>query len=173
MFRPDTYWHSTGSTMFLWNSKLRQGWCPSISWIVEQNPEMADATTLYAALNAHQDKEQVWEQIRSAEFSHLPSRNKALFVFPTLGELEMAENTWWQVTQRRRVQILVAADANIHAADSRWLDGEPSNWEENSRRYWSGELSSVPLREVIVHGMAWIPNIGDYEPITLTSFSPF
>lgn len=159
------FWHADADGTLLDNGKLNNGWIYSASFIASSDPNLAQATTPYAVGHFDREKEEVWEKVREDEFSHRPSRMKALFLFVSQEDVAYARQHWWGGASRVVFAVLVPQQiAKIHIADSRLLDSARQDWEADARRYWNGDLTEAPFLEAVVHGPVLIPNIEQYGP---------
>lgn len=164
---PGMFYHLTDSSApLLWNARLHEGLLPSISAIRE-----GDFVTLYYILNSQPHKERVWEQIRAAEFPDLPTREKALFLFDDLNTANDAMTSWFHDQRRHLVEARIVSPSLVHKADAKWLDTDERKWESAARQYWAGEMTDVPIVEVIVCGHVYFPKWAEYPFGTLMSFS--
>lgn len=128
-------------------------------------------------------KELEFERVRRTEFSDLPSRSSSIFLcesedqlrayieqfkFPvenrSIIELEVValdlspeEERDWARGFGRRVKDLSELRKNRrHRANPKFLNcnSHPSSFEENARRYWRGERTSISdLTEVLLRGL--------------------
>lgn len=137
------------------NARMGKGLVATVSAIAMM-PGLEQAVTPYSLLNVHPEKEDVWERTRKAHFAHLPSRQKAFFCFRT--EADARRVQWFSGKDRELLRVQMTEAAQAFAADSRLLDATPDNWESAARSYWSGDLTSEPLEEVIVHGQFYMPD---------------
>ena len=155
---PHTFYHFTSpNDSLLWNVRLAEGLCPSVSFQALV-AGMDGLTTLYAIANSESPKEELWEHIRISDFPLLPSRLKALFLFESI-EVANAARQWWFPNEKRLLlEARILFGARIHIADAKWLDSPESEWESAARNYWSGVLTHEPMPEVIVHGCVYFPS---------------
>jgi hypothetical protein len=119
---------------------------------------LEDAATFYGALNQHQDKEAIWEQIRLKDFGSLPTRQHALFLFNDEEQASTACKSWFVGQDRVIVEARIVRGATFHRADAVWLEGKPETWPLNAANYWRGKMTAYPRPEVIVDGAVYFPD---------------
>lgn len=155
---PGQYWHWANQHpgMLLYNAFIGKGRCTSVS-VMQRMPGLSAAVSPYSMRVDQDAKEQIWEQVRVAEFANLPSRRGAIFLFDDRGTAERAGATWTLSNGRVLVEARVIGGSRLHRADTRWLDCTPDLWNEYARGYWSGAMFADPLPEVLVDGAAYFP----------------
>lgn len=161
-FHDHEFWHADPLGIIIHNAKLRGGWTASVSYSIENTPDLSDAATPYAVFHQDKEKEEVWERIRRDEFPARPSRLNALYLFMSKADVDLAMASWWRGEQRIICSLRVPKVSILHVADTRLLDARAEDWEENARKYWDGIMSDNPFPEAILHGLAFIPNIDGY-----------
>jgi hypothetical protein len=155
--RTEPYWHLTparGSTL-LNNAYVGQGICWSTT-AFRREPGMEQAITLYGAFG-NVEKEDAWERVRQIVDKNLPSRQHAFFLFDDEAMADHARRTWFPNEDRLLLEARTVTGTRLHRAESRWLDCQPPQWEENAERYWRGEMTREPLPEIIVDGAVYFP----------------
>ncbi len=154
------YWHlvSKDSETFCNNVWVADGILGSVSAWIEAEPQIENAQTHYSFHRGSDPKEQVFERIRQEKFPHLPSRLKTFYLFESKASAEAMRNLWFPGESRQLVEARIWTRAKIHHADSRWLDGNESDWVSRAERYWLGDMTTDPRIEVIVHGAVYFPN---------------
>ncbi|TPK64736.1 MULTISPECIES: hypothetical protein [unclassified Mesorhizobium] len=163
--RGESYWHVTDrGGILLHNVRIGKGWCASISYFAKG--ELADAFTPYSQLAGGSDKERVWESVRATHFPDLPSRQKALFVFPSKENAERAIQEWYTGQDKVIVEVRLSMDVKLHIADARHLDHLPSLWPDATMRYWQGAITDNPRPEALVEGVVYFPG-WEHEPFEL------
>ncbi len=125
--------------------------------MIRMDPNLNQALTPYSAFNAHQDKEAVWEQVRTEKFANRPTRLKSFFAFDELSAANKLKNTWFANEDRQLIEVRVLAVSNVFKADSRWLNAHSPDWHSNARRYWNGDMSKDPATEIIIDGGIYCP----------------
>jgi hypothetical protein len=154
------YLHSVGDDLFarlmMHNTRLRKGCLYTGDVLSGIHP--GAIISPYATFTSEKHKEDVWESVRSLEFSSLPSRREALFLFENEADLQKAPNKWWSGQSRRTLRARIARGSLVHKADSRLLDCYENEWEENARRYWNGLQTDEPIFEVVVQGRVYFPD---------------
>lgn len=165
-----TYWHlvsgnSSGGFNFLNNARVARGLVHSASYMAELDPNLANVCTDYSYANRENEKERIFEQIRREQFPNLPARLKALFLFQSIELAERAQREWFPNEPRMLVRAWIADGSKMHIADAELLKGSTENWSANAIRYWSGESTSHPFWEVLVHGSIYLP---DWESFQLS-----
>lgn len=156
-FFPKKYWHLADPNSFLLhNAFLSKGLCFSIS-AVNQMPNLENAVSPYALRAMTDEKEGVWEHVRTNEFPDLPSRKGAFFFLDDIELANQLKETWFKGQEKHVLEAYIRDDSNLHRADSRWLDCIPENWEENALRYWKGDMNENAIPEVLVHGAVYFP----------------
>jgi hypothetical protein len=148
----------TDSQIMLDNIYLGCGFTSSASWISEHY-QNKDFVSLYQILHRDKEKERIWEEIRKDHFPNAPSRMGAIFLFQSIREMERACSEWrfGNRTAFRAIAIAERGSKKL-VADARWLHTTQDVWKESACRYWSGDVSEDPLREVIVHGRIFCPD---------------
>lgn len=153
--RPEIFWHLTAPTDFLLhNVRLGRGWSASTSYIadIENNDGFV---TPYSELHRDRAKERVWETVRVNAFPERPPRLKSLFAFAS--EADARTSTWFSQESRLLVQVQLSTDTAFHIADASHLESSEQDWPEKAHKYWSGEISTTPKLEVLIHGPVYFP----------------
>jgi hypothetical protein len=163
-----TYWHLmpvSGATaqMFFNNAIVGKGLVHSVSFMVELDPNLENAQTPYSIGTSEAKKEGVFEHVRVAHFPHLPSRLKALYVFPSTEAADRAQREWYASDPKVAIRAWIAQGSNVHEADAQLLRGSPESWPGNAERYWAGETTDDPFPELIVHGSLYFPDWETFE----------
>ena len=155
------YWHLTHPNGFLFNNAfVGKGFCWSVS-AMNLMPEMQNAATLYGLNARFADKEADWDRVREAEFPALPTRINALFLFDDeeLARRAAANPDWFGNEERLLVKARLVDGSRVFRADAGWLDNAaPGQFAERASRYWSGEMTSSPMPEIIVCGLVYFPD---------------
>lgn len=103
-------------------------------------------------------RELVMEEVRQKLRPEAPSRMSCLWIVETI-----EEGRYWQRRLDSPSRILVLQiDGIIHNADASLLlaDSEPlSSTYERAQKYWRGELSDKPEREILFAGTALVASI--------------
>jgi hypothetical protein len=160
------YWHLTHANgNMLHNARLAEGICTSIS-VVTRMPGLGKAVSPYAIKVMSDAKEKAWEATRLSLNSALPSRSGAVFLFDSEEQATTAIQAWFSNETRTLVDAHIVSGATIHVADARLLDCRESEWATNARRYWLGEMTAAPIREVLVDGLIYFPG-WEAEPFGL------
>ncbi len=102
-------------------------------------------------------QEEAWETVRRARNRILPSRANSLFLYDDLRVVRYMLDQWCRGQMRHIIEVRVVKGARLHKADTRWLDSVADEWPALAARYWSGEMTSDPLAEVLVDGAIYIP----------------
>lgn len=155
--QPGTYWHLTAPNSFmLHNAYLGEGLTHSISItrIVENNN---DFVSPYSFARGGSDKEVLWERTRQAIDQRLPTRDGAFFLFETEADADKALSLWFAQEPRIKLKARLPTMTIPFSADSKWLDGEQKDWQEQAIRYWRGERTKDPHLEVVVLGSVYFP----------------
>lgn len=105
--------------------------------------------------------ELIWEDVRSNEFPHLPSRQRCIWLIQDL------ENLGHWVSRLEcsfpGTQILkVKVDGNLHVGDETLLLGDSHPLVETyecARRYWRGEMSQSAKPEILFEGEVKVTEI--------------
>jgi hypothetical protein len=114
-------------------------------------------------------RELIWENVRLAEFPQEPSRQRCVWLI----EDEQRTREWIKTIGCQPMTysvIKVRATGRALPADSRHLAGESEPlpvWYDRARRYWRGEMTSNPLREVLFEGTLMVEEIlamADWQP---------
>jgi hypothetical protein len=142
--------------MMLHNVWLAEGICPSISTI-NRMPGLEKAASPYAIKAMSDAKEQIREATRLEVYAGLPSRKGAVFLFESGEQATSAMRNWFPKETRRLIEARIVEGAAIHVADARLLDCRESEWDANARKYWRGQMTASPFREVLVDGLVYFP----------------
>lgn len=106
-------------------------------------------------------REVIWENVRSDEFPELPSRQRCLWLIPTLEGVKY----WLERMKPSAYQVLrVQVTGRIHRANEVYLlgDSEPmSETIENARLYWSGSFPEGGQEEILFEGRVKVIEIVD------------
>jgi hypothetical protein len=155
---PKKYWHLAHPTAgaLLHNVPLHEGLCFSIS-TVNRMPNLENAVSEYAIKVMTDEKEGVWERVRTDEFPDLPSRKGAVFLLDDIELAKQVRGTWFEGQERHLLEAHIIYGSRLHRADSGWLDCIPENWEEYARRYWHGDMNENAIPEVLVDGAVYFP----------------
>lgn len=155
---PGTFFHLTtlGDVLLLRNTPLYEGMCPSASALATL-PGLEGVSTPYSFFNMYDPKEGLWETVRQREFSTLPSRMKALFLFDDPDAVSKAQQLWFPNESRIVLEARVVKPTMLHRADARWLDSHESEWETSARNYWSARMTDDPIVECIAYGQVYFP----------------
>lgn len=153
---PEIYWHlADRSSLIFHNAYLGKGFLSTISLLA--TGDLAGATTPYAHLNHEQDKEQLFEAIRTADYPNCPTRIKSFYCFASKADADRAKAEWYHGQEKELVEVQIVKPSVFHRADSKLLDGGRDAWEKNAHLYWKGATTNDPLLETIVHGMVFFP----------------
>jgi|GEM_PF-6357717 len=139
MDQPGTFYHLTDehSSLVMHNARLGHGVLFSVSMLA-QVPGWEDMTTPYAALNLHQTKEAVWEQVRWATFPALPSRLKSFYCFQGAEDAERARIEWFGNAPKKLLELRIGEGSASARLDTNWLNCVEGQWEVNASSYRSG-----------------------------------
>jgi hypothetical protein len=115
--------------------------------------DLANHFTMYV-------RELIWEDVRKKEFPHLPSRQRCIWLIPSLTGVK-----YW--IQRMGVsgefQVLrVRAQGRIHKANELFLLGDSEPMEEtirNARQYWLGIGEDPNTEEIIFEGRVTVVDV--------------
>ena len=106
-------------------------------------------------------RELIWEDIRKNEFPHLPSRQRCMWLIPSLDGVSYwlqrlgLENTDYQV-------VKVSVQGRFHIASEKYLlvDSEPYKVSiQKARQYWLGIVDESETQEVIFEGRVKVQEI--------------
>lgn len=162
------YWHLVASgcygDMFYNNVKCERGFLHSVSYMIELDPNLASAVTPYSMFKNDQEKEAVFERVRIESYVSKPSRMKAIFALHAEEDVVRVMREWFPNEARTPHRAWILNHSRIHVADSKWLNQERDQWESAAHSYWSGERTSNPLEEVIVHGTLYFPDWENFPP---------
>lgn len=98
-------------------------------------------------------RELIWEDVRRKEFPHLPSRQRCIWLVPTIQGVKYWINRM-QVSGEFQV-VRVRIQGRIHKASESFLLGDSEPMEETigkARRYWLGIVESPDTEEIIFEG---------------------
>lgn len=159
--QPESYWHlvdaTTGPMLLLNNAFLAEGIIATISEF-RRLPGLENATGAYALRAGMDPKELVWEETRKRVDPSLPSRNGALYEFDNREIAEAVGAKWFGAERLRHlVEARVVNGSRVFKADTRWLDCEQADWQQNSARYWAGDMTASPVPEILVDGRVYFP----------------
>ena len=163
-----TYWHlvsgnGNSGLMFFNNARVARGLIHSISYVAESDPNLANACTPYSYANMGNEKEVFFEQVRKEQFSGLPSRFKAMYLFPSFELAERAQQEWFLNEPKVPVRAWIANGSKTHTADAELLNGTKENWATSATRYWSSDATPQPFWEVLVHGSIYLPDWESFQ----------
>lgn len=163
-----TYWHlvpasGTSAHILFNNAIVGKGLIHSVSFMVELDPNLANAQTPYSIGTSEAEKERVFEEVRLARFSTLPSRIKAFYVFPSAEVAQRAQREWFASDPKVLLRAWIAQGSKVHQGDAQLLRGSRDSWSGNADRYWSGEMTGDPFPEVLVHGSLYFPDWKSFE----------
>lgn len=104
-------------------------------------------------------RELLWENVRLSAFPSAPSRQRCMFLLENLDNLPL----WQRMLSNRPANLVeMTATGRILHVDQNWLppDDErlPSLYDK-ARRYWEGEMTGNPTREVLFEGKATVDRI--------------
>jgi hypothetical protein len=119
--------------------------CPNLAAIAD---EVATHYNMFV-------RELIMEQLRLQEFPDVPSRQRCLFLTENLDEAR----TWKERVKDPAIICSIECTGTIHRADANLLlsDSESlSVTQDRGRRYWRGELSEDPHREILFIGDATV-----------------
>lgn len=155
---PEPFWHLSHPTagFLLHNVPLAEGLCVTISE-VNRLPDLESAISLYGLRAKSDEKEIVWEAVRSTLNPNLPGRRGAMFLFDNLKVARSAMLLWFPREQRDLLEARVVQGSRLHKADAKWLDCDRDRWKECARNYWSGAMTDDPVPEVLVDGAVYFP----------------
>ncbi len=155
------YWHLTHLKSLLVNNvRVGHGFSWSVS-AMNLADNLGSAVTPYGLNARFSDKEADWERIRKTEFSSLPTRVNALFLFDSkeLAQKATADPHWFGNENRHLVRAQLVDGCRVFRADTKWLDGAtPDNLADRAKKYWSGEMTTDAMPEIIVCGLAFFPD---------------
>jgi hypothetical protein len=98
-------------------------------------------------------RELIWEQVRTREFPHLPSRQRCIWLIPTLGGVKFWLERMGMPTDYQILRVRV--QGRIHKASELFLLGDSEPLEETirkARRYWLGVVDNPNTEEIIFEG---------------------
>ena len=155
---PREYWHLTRrrAGLLLHNVALAEGICCSMSAFATL-PGLEDVVSPYAFGATGDQKEQVWETIREKVSPHHPSRRNAIFLFDDEGLADRLRQGWFGAEDRIKLEARIVEGSRVHRADAKWLDCVQSDWEIAALMYWTGNMTSEPVPEILVHGAVYFP----------------
>lgn len=119
--------------------------------------------TRYQVLNTEQNKEAAWEAVRCKHFPNRPTRQGALFAFPSQEAMEIARQWGGDFGSRTVVRVSPTERSQAFIADAAWLNSPEQGWAESAHRYWSGERTASPQLEVILQGRVFCPDWQKFE----------
>jgi hypothetical protein len=98
-------------------------------------------------------RELIWEDVRKREFSHLPSRQRCIWLI-----LNQAGVRYWlrRMDVGDNFQVLrIQVQGSIHKASESYLLGDSEPMEESiekARQYWRGVIEDAETEEIIFEG---------------------
>lgn len=99
-------------------------------------------------------REQIFEEIRLKEFSVLPSRRSAVWLFDDYALAQKCGKEWGYIGQGRDlIEVEIFIRIKMLKADSNWINCVSSEYENNARKYWSGGMSENPVPEILFEGV--------------------
>jgi hypothetical protein len=140
----------------LHNAWLTQGLCSSAS-LLAQVPGWEGIGSRYGLSRSSDNKEQAWEAVRLTVTSKLPSRKGAISLFEDESTATTAVKGWFPNETRALVEARIVKGSTVHVADARLLECHEQGWDANANKYWQGEMTASPLREVLVSGTVYFP----------------
>jgi hypothetical protein len=115
--------------------------------------------------------EEIFENVRSQEFPHLPSRKRGLWL-SDYHSLPVWED---MISKSHRIKILrVKAIGKFHYADGGWISADTHSIDEfhnRARNYWSGKTCESPEPEVLFEGEITV--LSEYKTIEEIAQSSF
>jgi hypothetical protein len=151
-----TFWHVAlpGYIMLFHNARNNEGLIPTIS-LANQVPGQEDMPSLQSLKGQSDPKELTWERVRKEINPKCPTRNGAFFVFATNEAACFMRDIWFAGQNRHVIATRVLDGSTVFEADAYWLEGSENDWESNARKYWTGEMSNRPIRELLIHGCVY------------------
>lgn len=162
------FWHLVDTTypnLLHHNAKIGKGIIQSISYKANINPESEGIVTRYYFSSRNDPKENLFESIRTNEFSELPSRFKAFYVFDDYQIAEKALGEWFSNNNREIEECLLLPNCKTHRADTGWLNCKENQWEEYAQKYWDGNMSESPFPEILAEGSIYFPRWEEFNLI--------
>ncbi len=148
-----------------WNLRAYRGQIWSAAY-TRRNTDQHDARSPYERLNAQQDKELVFEEVRTVHFPLLPSRLGSLFLFVSRETAARMNSAWWSGKRVVCRAEVIEYESEPVAHDASLLNCRRNDWYSNAKFYWSGRRTEDPIIEVLVDGFVYIP--GWLELLALT-----
>ncbi len=105
-------------------------------------------------------RELVWKDLRKKEFPHLPSRQRCIWLIPTLAGVK-----YWikRMELSGEYQVLrVRLQGRIHKASESFLLGDSEPMEETirkARQYWLGVVEAPNTEEIIFEGRVRVAEV--------------
>jgi hypothetical protein len=152
------FWHVAhpGWGMLFHNARNNEGLLPSIS-AANQAPGQEDMFSLQSLKGQSDPKELIWERVRKEMDAKLPTRNGAFFVVAEEIAARFISDKWFRAQNRHIIATRILKGSTVFQADANWLDCSQNDWESNAHKYWAGEMSDRPIREMLVHGCVYFP----------------
>jgi hypothetical protein len=153
-----TYWHVCQQNgLLLHNARVGKGLVATIS-AVNRLPDLADALSPYAIKARSDPKELFWERVRKEIDPNLPTRDGAFFLVESQARAQEVSDQWFKGQGRHILRTRIAKPSKVAIVDAKWLDAIAADWEGSARKYWRGEMSPNPAREVLVDGVVYFPD---------------
>lgn len=156
---PDTHWHLAhpGYMIFYHNVRNGEGVIASLS-LAKQVAGQEDMLNPQVMKAMNDPKEQIWERVREDINPQLPTRIGAFFMSANKVAASMINRRWFGGENRDLVAARAVEHSTIFNADASWLDSSKNEWEAAARKYWSGEATSNPMPEQLLHGAVYFPD---------------
>ena len=164
------YWHivpvsGTNAMLFYNNVKVAKGALLSVSRGIEAEPHLENAHTPYSLSRMNDEKENLFENIRSEKYPMCPPRLKTIYLFDDYSLVERALHEWFGNQPGNVHECRILSNSITHKADTIWLNCYKENWEECANNYWNGVMSNNPFPEVRVHGAVYFPDFNNFPVI--------
>lgn len=118
-------------------------------------------TFYMTATGENKIREQIFEEIRAKEFSSLPSRRSAIWLFDNFSLAQKCGEKWNFVKQGRDLlEVEIVFCRQMIKVDSKWVTCVATEYINNARKYWSGEMSDDPEPEILFDGALQL--LGDH-----------
>lgn len=124
---------------------------------------------------AKSPNEEIFEEIRVAEFAQKPCRYRCVYLFKSRQDAENKNIEWFYNKGKiLKCHVVLAQPYSIFEADLNHISmisefDSPDNVREIARKYWEGDLTIDKNIEVLVDGIIYFPDWPDLKTYDLRS----
>lgn len=164
------YWHmptpNIFGSIFYNNVYVGQGAILAASLVGQAGSIAEHIQTPYSIFNMNDEKERMFEEVRSSKYPNLPPRFKSFYVFDDIELAEQANREWFASEPRSILECRLIVGSTVHKADTKWLNSLSEEWSMMAEKYWSGAMSENSFPEILVQGGLFFPQWQDFPDFT-------